>query len=152
MAKLRRVGRHSTSLVGEPPESREWIADCTKGFFIPHIDDTARLNAYVTVDSGCERSTQVGARSLLMAKVHVGHDAIVGDDCELAPGVVICGHAEIGDGVRIGVNACVLPYKLVGAGARIGAGAVVTKNVPPGEVWAGNPARRLPIDGVLNAA
>lgn len=152
MVRLRRTGIHSTAVVGDPPEMREWIVDNAKPYLLPDIDPSARLNAYVTVDSGCERATRVGGMTLLMAHVHIGHDAVVGAGCELAPGVVICGHAEIGHGVRIGVNACVLPYKQVGAGARIGAGAVVTRNVPPGEVWAGNPARRLAIDGVLDAA
>ena len=152
MIRLRRVGIHSTAVVGDPPEMREWIMDSSKPFYRPFIDPDARLNAFVTVDSGCERSTYVGARTLLMAHVHIGHDALIGDGCELAPGVVICGYAEIGEGVKIGANACVLPYKQVGAGARIGAGAVVTKNVPAGEVWVGNPASRMLIDGVRDAA
>jgi maltose O-acetyltransferase len=37
----------------------------------------------------------------------------------------------------------ILPGLTVGEGAMIGAGAVVTKSVPDGETWAGNPARRL---------
>jgi maltose O-acetyltransferase len=42
------------------------------------------------------------------------------------------------------VNACVRPFINVGAGARIGAGAVVVKDVEPGAVVVGNPARPLP--------
>ena len=109
----------------------------------PFIDETAQLNAYVTVDSGLHSPTHIGARTLLMKHVHIGHDAVVGRDCELAPGVAVGGHCYIGDDVKIGLNACIRPYIAVGAGARIGAGAVVVKDVPPGEVWAGNPARNL---------
>jgi acetyltransferase-like isoleucine patch superfamily enzyme len=78
-----------------------------------------------------------------MKHAHVGHDAVIGADCEVSPGAVICGFARLGDGVKVGVNASILPRIVVGAGARIGAGSVVTKNVPAGETWAGNPARRL---------
>jgi acyl-[acyl carrier protein]--UDP-N-acetylglucosamine O-acyltransferase len=45
-----------------------------------------RINAFVTVDAGLERRTTVGARTFLLTKVHVGHDAVVGADCELATG------------------------------------------------------------------
>lgn len=48
----------------------------------------------------------------------------------------------IGDRVRIGSGAVILPVR-IGDDAIIGAGAVVTKDVPAGETWAGNPARRL---------
>jgi len=36
-----------------------------------------------------------------------------------------------------------LPGVIIGEGALIGAGSVVTKNVPDGEVWVGNPASIL---------
>jgi len=43
----------------------------------------------------------------------------------------------------VGANATVLPGRAVGDWAVIGAGAVVTHDVPLGEVWVGNPARPL---------
>jgi acetyltransferase-like isoleucine patch superfamily enzyme len=79
----------------------------------------------------------------LMKTCHVGHDAQIGADCELAPGTVIGGHAVLEDGVRCGIGVLVLPGKRVGRGARLGAGAVITKDVPPNETWVGNPARKL---------
>ena len=48
----------------------------------------------------------------------------------------------VGDGACIGMGALILPVH-IGKGAIIGAGSVVTKNVPDGETWAGNPARKL---------
>jgi acetyltransferase-like isoleucine patch superfamily enzyme len=44
-------------------------------------------------------------------------------------------------GASIGANATILPGVEIGAGAMVGAGSVVTKNVPPGAVVTGNPAR-----------
>ena len=43
----------------------------------------------------------------------------------------------------IGTGAILLPGVTVGEGAVVGAGAVVTKDVPPGAVIAGNPAKVL---------
>lgn len=45
-------------------------------------------------------------------------------------------------GSSIGANATVLCGVEIGEGAMVGAGSVVTKNVPAGELWYGNPARR----------
>lgn len=78
-----------------------------------------------------------------MKKVHVGHDAVIGDGCEIAPLTSVGGHVELGRDVRVGQGATFKPFVKVGDGARIGMGAVVTKDVPPGEVWAGCPARPL---------
>jgi galactoside O-acetyltransferase len=47
----------------------------------------------------------------------------------------------IGPRAFIGAGAIILPGVAIGEGAVIGAGSVVTKNVPSGEVWVGNPAR-----------
>lgn len=45
--------------------------------------------------------------------------------------------------VSIGTNATILGGLRIGRGSLIGAGSVVTRNVPPGEIWAGNPARMI---------
>jgi len=44
-------------------------------------------------------------------------------------------------GASIGAGATILPGVTIGRGAMVGAGSVVTRDVPPGEVWYGNPAR-----------
>jgi len=52
----------------------------------------------------------------------------------------------IEDGVWIGTGAIILGGKTgrrIGRGAIIGAGSVVTRDVPPDTIWAGNPARQL---------
>ncbi len=47
------------------------------------------------------------------------------------------------DGCDIGAGAIILPGVRIGEGAIIGAGAVVTCDIPPYEIWAGVPARRM---------
>ena len=44
-------------------------------------------------------------------------------------------------GASIGANATILAGITIGENAMIGAGSVVTKSIPAGEVWYGNPAK-----------
>lgn len=57
-------------------------------------------------------------------------------DWEVVPTVVETGAA-------IGANATIICGVRIGAGAMVGAGSVVTKDVPPGTLVVGNPARVL---------
>lgn len=52
-------------------------------------------------------------------------------------------HVEIGHDVWIGENVVIKSGITVGIGAIIGAGSVVTKNIPPYEIWGGVPARLI---------
>jgi tetrahydrodipicolinate N-succinyltransferase len=47
----------------------------------------------------------------------------------------------IRDNSFIGVNAIIMPGVVIGPSSVVGAGSVVTKDVPPNTVYAGNPAR-----------
>jgi acetyltransferase-like isoleucine patch superfamily enzyme len=141
MRGRRPTGVHPLASIGGPPEHRDWKAG--DAFLEPNIHPSALVHAFCTVDGGMtyKPTTSIGARSFLMARCHIGHNAVLGDDVELGAGVVICGEVEVGHGVRIGGNSWVKPLVKIGEGAIIGGGAVVTKDVPAHEVWAGNPAR-----------
>lgn len=79
------------------------------------------------------RGTRIGARCMIRASTTLGNI--------IRPGV---GESEcpwVGDDVEFGVGAIVIGPVRIGHGARIGAGAVVVKDVPPGAVAVGNPAR-----------
>lgn len=113
----------------------------------------------------------VGARSfsgLSMGCYIQGHNGIViGDNLRMGPGVGIisANHNEddydrwqegppvrIGNNVWLGMNAVVLPGVEIGSNVIIGAGSVVTGNIPPDCVAAGNPCkvirRKGPYEGV----
>lgn len=50
---------------------------------------------------------------------------------------------EIGENVWIGGDVIILPGVTIGEGAVVGAGSLVTKDVPPGHIVAGHPARTI---------
>lgn len=51
------------------------------------------------------------------------------------------GKITIGDNVHIGINSVIMPNVHIGSNVIIGCGAVVTKDIPDGEIWGGVPAR-----------
>lgn len=91
----------------------------------------------------------VGAGSMIDMGAVLGGRATVGRDCHIGAGAVLAGVIEpasadpvvIEDRVLIGANAVILEGVRVGADAVVAAGAVVTRQVPPGAVVAGCPAR-----------
>ena len=104
----------------------------------------------------------IGDRSQLGRNIKAESDLKVGDDVVMGPDVVILSSSHafdsvdfpvnkqggrprrpvtIGNDVWIGTRVIILPGIQVGDHAIIGAGSVVTKNVPPLAIVAGNPAK-----------
>jgi sugar O-acyltransferase (sialic acid O-acetyltransferase NeuD family) len=88
-------------------------------------------------------SVRVGSHVVIMSHVTLTHDDQIEDFVTLASGVRLGGGVRVGFGAYLGAGALVREGLSVGAGAMVGMGAVVVRDVPPGEVWAGSPARRL---------
>ena len=84
--------------------------------------------------------------------VVIGETAEVGDDVVMFHGTTLGGvsmsrgkrHPTVGDRVVIGAGAKVLGPVTIGDDAKVGANAVVVKDVPPGAVAVGVPARPRP--------
>lgn len=53
------------------------------------------------------------------------------------------GEVHIEKDAFIGVNVIICNSVTIGEGAIVGAGSVVTKDIPPFQVWAGNPAKYI---------
>ena len=129
---------HPTAQVGN---MAEWIGHETA--YPVEIGANTVIRPFVTIDSGVNRRTRIGADCLVMAHAHIGHDVVIGDRTNVAPGAVVCGCVTIGSDVKVGVNSCIRPHVTVGDGAVIGMGAVVVGDVPAGVTVVGNPARQL---------
>jgi acetyltransferase-like isoleucine patch superfamily enzyme len=125
------------------------------------IGDDSRIGPFVEIQKGAQigRRCKVSSHSFICEgveiedEVFVGHHVVFvndripraanqdgslkGDKDWVCVPTRICRRASLGSG------AVILCGVTVGEGALVGAGSVVTRDVPPGTVVAGNPARVL---------
>ncbi len=114
----------------------------------PHIGGVkfgarVTLDDFVTIDRGGVGDTHIGFDVHIDSHVHIGHNANIGDRTIITAGAIIGGSSIIGADSYIGLGAIIRNKATVGVGATIGMGAVVVEDVPSGETWVGNPARKL---------
>jgi len=87
---------------------------------------------YIACEAVVSVGTEIGKFVIINARAGVGHDSVVGDFVNVAPGVSLSGHTTLGDDVFMGTNSCTAPGMTVGAGATVACGTPVLKNVAPG--------------------
>ncbi|HYC49733.1 MAG TPA: acyltransferase [Gemmatimonadaceae bacterium] len=140
------------------------VADCTIGertrvwqFVVILAGATIGADCNVCAQTLVEGDVQVGDRVTLKSGVQLWDGLRVEDDVFIGPNVTFTNdlfprsrvrpeafaQTRICRGASLGAGAVVLPGVTIGAGALVGAGAVVTRDVAPGSVVVGNPARHL---------
>src|ERR687894_475314 len=106
------------------------------------------LGPEVKVGAYCEvKNTRVGRGSKIPHLSYVG-DAEIGEDANLGAGTITANYdgvnknrTKIGDKAFTGVNTNLIAPVTIGEGAYLGAGSVVNKDIPPGKLAVGMPAR-----------
>jgi bifunctional UDP-N-acetylglucosamine pyrophosphorylase / glucosamine-1-phosphate N-acetyltransferase len=106
------------------------------------LGEASKVGAY------CElKNTRVGAESKVPHLSYVG-DTEIGEGANLGAGTITANYdgkdkhrTTIGSGVFTGVNTNLIAPITIGENAYLGAGSVVNKNIPPGKLAVGMPAR-----------
>ena len=99
-----------------------------------NVYPTASLGSNVSIGGGCEIGDGV---NIVGPKCCFTNDNFPPSPKEQWESIVVEEFA------RIGAGCIILPGVVVGAGSLLGAGSVLTKSLPAGETWAGNPARKM---------
>ena len=103
----------------------------------------------VVVRPGCRLFADKNTFIIIEDNVLLGHGVHLytnNHSCKLDVPIFLQGYEKqenviLEEGCWVGANSIILPGVTVGQNAVVGAGSIVTRNVPNGEIWAGNPAR-----------
>jgi UDP-3-O-[3-hydroxymyristoyl] glucosamine N-acyltransferase len=104
----------------------EMGANCSVGRAIGHGENTV-LRRNVKLDN----------------LIFVPHNCDIGEGTLISAGVIFGGSVRVGKTNFFGLNCTLKPKITIGDCNLVGMGAVVLRDIPDHEIWAGNPARKL---------
>lgn len=104
------------------------------------IEDDVELGACVTIDRAAMGETVIQRGCKFDDKVHIGHNAIIGENCVFSAQTAVAGSAKVGRWVKSGGLAGIAGHLTVGDHVSIGAMTGVIKDAEADETYMGFPA------------
>ena len=137
-----RIGRDNRIFhfcsIGEANQDKKYKGEPTR----VEIGDRNTIREYVSINRGTVQEqgiTSLGNDNWIMGYCHVAHDCVVGSNTVFANNATLAGHVTIGDWTILGGFVGVHQFVKVGAHVMAGISSVVTQDVPPFVMFAGNP-------------
>ncbi len=133
------------STIGEIPQDLKFNNEnstCT-------IGDNNIFREYCSVHRGTKDGildTRIGNNNLFMAYTHVAHDCVIENDCILSNGASLAGHVRVDSNVSLGGFTLVHQFCHIGEYAFSGLGTVISQDVTPYTLIAGNHAKAYKIN------
>lgn len=134
--RCRFVGQSS---IGTPPQDLKYAGGPTR----LEIGDDNIVREFVTMNRATEHGggvTRVGSHGMFMAYAHVAHDCTVGDHVVMANAATLAGHVTLEDHAIVGGLVAIHQFVRVGESAILGGGAMVTQDITPFCMAAGDRA------------
>ena len=136
-----RIGRDNRivghAAIGGDPQDKKYGGERVE----LEIGDRNLVREFVTLNRGTGDGggiTRIGHDNWFLAYTHVAHDCVVGNHCVFSNNATLAGHVVIGDWVIISGFAGAHQFCRVGAHAFLGKGVLVSGDVPPFTMVAGD--------------
>jgi len=130
----------SFASVGSIPQDLKYAGEAST----LELGEANIVREFVSINPGTAAggmATRTGKGCVFMVNAHVGHDCRLGDHVIVSPGAALGGHVTIEDHAIIGGLVGVHQFVRIGESALCAAGAMVSMDVPPFCVAAGDRAR-----------
>lgn len=131
--------------IGEDPQDLKFNDEET----ILTIGDNNVFREYCTINRGTVtgiNKTVIGSDNLFMTSSHVAHDCVIKNNCILSNAASLAGHVRLGNNVSLGGFTLVHQFCEIGDFAFSGLGTVISRDVTPYTLVAGNHAQAYKIN------
>lgn len=144
-----RIGKNNQigigAVIGTTPQDQKFCGERSEVV----IGDNNTIREYVTINRGTSGGgalTSIGNDNVFLISSHVAHDVLIGDHNVFSNGVAIGGHVVIEDWVTVGALSGLHQFVRIGSMSMVGALSLITMDVTPFALVAGNPAKRYGIN------